>query len=111
MNAGDSVNFAVRLSEDGEMIGEAILWNFTSDGTAELCCRISSEYQGEGCGKAAFGAAADFAVHFLNVRVVARCFRGNAASYRMITANGFIPVNEDEKYYYFEYKKGDGPVC
>ena len=36
MQAGDSVNFAVRLSEDGEMIGEAILWNFTSDGSAEL---------------------------------------------------------------------------
>ncbi|MBR0086071.1 MAG: DUF2156 domain-containing protein, partial [Lachnospiraceae bacterium] len=27
MQTGDSINFAVRLSEDGEMIGEAILWN------------------------------------------------------------------------------------
>ena len=34
MAAGDSVNLAVRLSADGEMIGEAILWNFSPDGTA-----------------------------------------------------------------------------
>ena len=38
--AGDSIDLAVRLSDDGEMIGETVLWNFTSHGTAELGCRI-----------------------------------------------------------------------
>ena len=110
MQAGDSVNFAVRLSEDGEMIGEAILWNFTSDGSAELGCRIMPACQGKGYGKAAFGAAADFAERFLQVRVFARCFRENRASRRMITANGFSPVREDRDSIYFERTAGRMPV-
>ena len=102
MRAGDSINFAVRLSKDGEMIGEVVLWNFTSDGTAELGCRIFAEYQGNGYGKTAFGAVADFATRVLNVKVVARCFRENMPSYRMIVANDFILQDKDEKCYYFK---------
>ena len=102
MRAGDSVNFAVRLSENGEMIGEAVLWNFTSDGFAELGCRILPEYQGKGYGRSAFGAAADYAVRSLNVKVYARCYKNNAPSYRMIAANGFTPVRGDDDFYYFE---------
>ncbi len=104
MRAGDSINFAIRLSKDGEMIGEAILWNFTLDGTAELGCRIFPEYQGKGYGKSAFKAAADFAVHSLNLKVIARCYRKNKASYRMITTAGFVQVREDEEFCYFEQK-------
>ena len=102
MQAGDSVNFAVRLSERGEMIGEVIIWNFTANGTAELGCRILREYQGKGCGRDAFGAGAEFAARTLGVKVIARCFRENTASYRMIAANGFVPLREDSEFYYFE---------
>ena len=98
MRSGDSINFAVRLSEEGAMIGEAILWNFTFDGTAELGCRILPEYQGNGYGKAAFKAAAEFASFDLDLKVWARCFRENTPSYRMIVANGFTPLCENEKY-------------
>ena len=83
------------------MIGEAILWNFTSDGTAELGCRILPEYQGNGYGKAAFGAVADFAVNTLNVKVWARCFRENTPSYRMILTDGFTPLCEDDDFLFF----------
>ena len=107
MAAGDSINFAVRLAEDDEMIGEAILWNFTSDGTAELGCRILPEYQGKGYGKAAFGAVADFAVNTLNVKVWARCYRENTPSYRMIASNGFTPLWENEDFCYFEKRVGE----
>lgn len=102
MRAGDSVNLAVRLTEDGEMIGEAILWNFSADGAGELGCRILREYQGKGYGTAAFGAAADYGRRRLGLRLFARCFRGNAASRRMITANGFLPQREDETFFWFE---------
>ena len=105
MAAGDSINFAVRLTEDGEMIGEAVLWNFTSDGTAELGCRIMPAYQGKDRGRAAFGAVADFASRSLEVKVTARCFRENTPSSRMITASGFVPLRSDEKYFYYEYEK------
>lgn len=101
MTAGDSINFAIRLKNDGEMIGEAILWNFTSDGTAELGCRILPKYQGNGYGKAAFGEVADFAARVLNMKVWARCYRENTPSFHMITAQGFMPLCEDEEFIYF----------
>lgn len=107
MAVGDSVNFAIRLAEDGEMIGEAVLWNFTSDGTAELGCRLLPEYQGNGYGKAAFGAVADFAVNTLNAKVWARCYRENTPSYRMIASNGFTPLWENEDFCYFGKRVGE----
>lgn len=102
MRAGDSVNFAVRLAEDGPMIGEAVLWSFTSDGTGEVGCRILPEYQGRGYGTAAFGAAAELAARVLKLNTTARCYKDNAASRRMITANGFVPAFEDETFFYFK---------
>ncbi|MBE6529431.1 MAG: GNAT family N-acetyltransferase [Ruminococcaceae bacterium] len=104
MNVGDSINFAIRLSENGEMIGEAILWNFSYDGTAELGCRILPQYQRNGYGKTAFKAAAEFAVHSLNLQVTARCDKRNTASCRMIAASGFIPRQENDTYYYFDHQ-------
>lgn len=101
-SAGDSINFAIRLSENGKMIGEAILWNFTYDGTAELGCRIFPEYHQKGYGKTAFKAVAEFAVQYLDVKVWARCHRENEVSYRMITGSGFSKKSEDETFYYFE---------
>ena len=102
MRAGDSVNFAVRQSEDGPMIGETILWNFTSDGFAEVGCRLFPAYHGKGYGKCAFGLTADYAERSLNVRVKARCFRENTPSRRMIEANGFVCVRRDDTHEYFE---------
>ena len=101
MRAGDSINFAVRESEAGKMIGEALLWNFTADGTAEIGCRISPEYQGKGYGGAAFKALADFAQNTLNTNVAARCFKENNASYKMIVSAAFSLSGEDDKYCYF----------
>ena len=103
--AGDSINFAIRLSPNGELIGETILWNFTLDGTAELGCRLFPKYQGKGYGKAAFSATADFARNLLNLKVISRCYRQNAASYRMITAAGLSKTREDKDFYYFEYER------
>lgn len=108
---GDSVNFAVRLSPGGDLIGEAILWNFTSDGYAELGCRLFPEYQGRGYGKAAFRAAADFAESALRVKVYARCFPENLPSYRMIAASGFEPCCADGNYQYFTHKSAPRPSC
>lgn len=105
MQAGDSINFAVRLDETGEMIGEAILWNFTFDGSAELGCRILPAFQNKGYGKAAFKAAADFAARTLHCKVTARCDKRNTASRHMIAASGFLPVGEDDTFDYFECEK------
>lgn len=104
MQAGDSVNFAIRLSEEGMMAGEAILWNFTADGRAELGLRLLPEYHNRGYGKAAFAAAADYAKNELKLKVYARCFRENTPSEKMITAGGFEPWYETETHLYFRRK-------
>lgn len=106
MNAGDSINFAVRSVEHGEMIGECILWNFTPDGYAELGCRLLPAYHGKGYGKVAFGAAAEFAEQTLGLKVWARCHIQNEASFRMISGNNFRMVRQDESFYYFQRNTG-----
>lgn len=104
MRIGDSINFAVRLSENGQMIGEGILWNFTDDGSAELGCRLMPEYHKKGYGKSAFAALADFAEQTLELKVWARCHLQNRASYHMILASGFQETAQDDTFYYFERK-------
>ncbi|MBR1709869.1 MAG: GNAT family N-acetyltransferase [Clostridia bacterium] len=101
MQAGDSINLAIRLSEEGPMIGEVILWHFTVNGSVEIGCRLFPEYHGKGLGKAAFAAAAEFARDTLGLHPNARCYIDNLASYRMILASGMNRTNKDEEYFYF----------
>lgn len=104
MRVGDSINFAIRLNAQGEMIGEAILWNFTADRYAELGCRLLPQYHGRGYGKAAFRTAADFAEKALDVKVYARCFPENIPSRKMIAASGFEPCCVKGTYQFFSRK-------
>ena len=95
-----AANFAVRL--DGKLIGEAVLYRFDCRGGAELGCRIDRAYAGKGYGTEAFAAVADWALYKVHLsRVVAKCFKENQASYKMLSScmrkNG-----EDETFYYFE---------
>ncbi|MBO7657702.1 MAG: GNAT family N-acetyltransferase [Clostridia bacterium] len=101
MATGDSINFAIRLSSDGEMAGEAILWNFTYDGFAELGCRLLPRYQGSGIGTFVFKEAASFAEDTLGLKVCARCCHENIRSRRMILSSGFTPCGSDGEYEYF----------
>ncbi len=94
-----AINFAVRL--DGAMIGEAVLYRFDYKGAAELGCRIAPEHAGHGYGAEAFAAVADWALYRLHMtKIVAKCFKENEASRRMLASN-MRPDGEDEKYFYF----------
>ena len=101
MDAGDSINFAIRKEEKGEMMGEVILWNFTLGKTAEIGCRLLPKYQGNGYGKTAFGIATDYAEKVLKVKLFTKCFAVNKPSVKMITANGFNEIKRDGKYIFF----------
>ena len=95
-----AVNFAVRL--DGKLIGEAVLYRFDCRGSAELGCRIDAAYAGHGYGTEAFSAVANWGLYQLQLsRIVAKCFKENDASFRMLSScmrrNG-----EDEMFFYFE---------
>lgn len=102
MLVGDSINLAVRKSENGEMAGEGILWNFTHDGSCEVGCRLLPEYQGKGMGKAAFIALCDYAEKTLGLKLLARSHKNNEASKRMIGAAGFKEISEKDCYIYYQ---------
>ena len=94
-----AVNFAIRL--DGKCIGEALLYHFDGKGGAEEGCRIAPEYGGQGYGAEAFRAVAEWGLYDRHLgHVVAKCFKENTASYKMLSScmrkNG-----EDEKFFYF----------
>ena len=94
------VNFAVRLGED--FIGEAVLYNPDWQGGMELGCRIAPTYAGRGYGTEAFAAAADWALYGLGLaRVVAKCFKENGPSYKMLSSC-MRETGQDETYFYFE---------
>ena len=97
---GLAANFAIRL--DGKLIGEAVLYRFDYQGGAELGCRIDKAYDGHGYGTEAFAAVADWGLYKVHLnRVVAKCYKENQASYKMLSScmrrNG-----EDETFFYFE---------
>lgn len=95
-----AVNFAVRLK--GKLIGEVVLYRPDFRGGFEQGCRIAPAYAGHGYGTEAFAAAADWALYHLGLaRVVAKCFKENAASHKML-ASCMRPSGEDETYFYFE---------
>ena len=94
-----AVNFAVRL--DGALIGEAVLYRFDWRGGAELGCRIAPAFAHNGYGTEAFSAVADWALYRLELsHVVAKCYRENEASYRMLSSC-MRRSGEDETFFYF----------
>lgn len=95
-----AINFAVRL--DGKCIGEAVLYRFDYKGGAELGCRIAPEYAGNGYGTEAFAAVADWALYKVHLtRVVAKCYKENEASRKMLSSC-MRPNGEDDTFYYFQ---------
>ena len=97
-----AVNFAIRL--EGKFIGEAVLYRFDYRGGAELGCRILPEFAGNGYGAEAFRRAAEWSLYELGLyRLVAKCYKENEASRKMLSAC-MRASGEDETFYYFEKK-------
>ena len=94
-----AVNWAVRLED--QCIGEVVLYCPDFRGGFELGCRIAPAYDGNGYGTEAFAAAADWALYRLGVKqIVAKCYRENKASYRMLSSC-MRPNGQDDTFYYF----------
>ena len=95
-----AINFAVRL--EGRCIGEVVLYNGDWRGSMEQGCRIAPEFAGHGYGTEAFAAVADWALYHLGLtRVVAKCYKENAASERMLSFC-MRHTHDDETFRYFE---------
>ena len=95
-----AINFAVRL--EGQCIGEVVLYNGDWRGSMEQGCRIAPEYAGHGYGTEAFAAVADWALYQLGLtRVVAKCYRENTPSFKMLSSC-MRHTRDDETFQYFE---------
>ena len=95
-----AINFAVRL--EGQCIGEVVLYNGDWRGSMEQGCRIAPEYAGHGYGTEAFAAVADWALYHLGLtRVVAKCYRENTPSFKMLSSC-MRHTRDDETFQYFE---------
>ena len=118
-DAPDAAHFEKVLAEDeargvcysrkitdksGAFVGEAVLYNFRLDGSAELGLRITEGAAGKGYGREAYKAVADEALRLLPA-LHARCFKQNEPSRKMILSAGFSEVREDDEMFYFVRKK------
>ena len=64
--------------------------------------RIDKAYAGNGYGTEAFQAAAEWGLYQVNLsRVVAKCYRENEASYKMLSSC-MRRSGEDDTFFYFE---------
>ncbi len=100
---GDSINLAIRLKDDNKLIGEVILWHFTFNNDVELGIRLFEEYHNKQIGKIAFALLTKYAKENLKLKPKAKCYKENISSYKMILNCNYKLINEDDKFYYFEY--------
>lgn len=99
---GRGVCYSRKIEDyEGNFVGEAVLYNFRLDGSAELGLRVSGDKAGKGYGREAYRAVAEEALRLLPA-LHARCFKANARSKKMILAAGFSLVREDDEMYYFK---------
>ena len=102
---GRGVCYSRKISDlGGAFVGEAVIYNFRLDGSAELGLRITAEAAGKGYGREAYKAVAEEALKRLPA-LHARCYKENLQSKKMILAAGFSMVGENEEMYYFKKTK------
>lgn len=95
-----TLNFAVRVGEN--FVGEVVLYRFDHRGGAELGVRILPAYLRRGYAKEAFEAVANWALYTLGAeRVVAKCFRNNVASAKLLSSL-MRQTDTDDTMLYFE---------
>ena len=107
-NKRHSFSFGIHLN--GNLIGEAVFYNFKIGGECEVGLRLFKEYQGKGYGKKVFKRVSDFLIYELKMSTLhAKCFKQNIASKGMITYSGFTMHSEDDKFFYF--KRNSSLLC
>lgn len=112
LEAGESVNWALRDSETKEMMGSISLWNFSKDRkTAEMGYAMKPDFHGNGYMDEAMKAVVNYGFEELNLDLIeAFTSRYNESSKKLLLKNHFVhnPSREDEDNldnFIFELKK------
>ena len=74
---GYSINFAIRESENGELLGETIVYNFTYNKNAEMGCRLLKKAWGKKLDAKAYRLTLEWAEKTLGVSITGKCFKEN----------------------------------
>lgn len=102
---GRGIAYSRKITDrEGRFVGEAVLYNFRLDGSAELGLRITADCAGRGYGREAYRALADEAIKIFP-RLHARCYKENAPSRAMILSAGFQERRENSEMYFFSREK------
>lgn len=87
---------------DGKFSGEVVLHNFGYNGECEIGVRLLPEYEGKGIAKEAVEAYAAYALFEMDIDcVMAKCYKQNMRSRRMLLSAGLKECGEDETFFYF----------
>ena len=96
----EEYSLAVRL--DNKMIGEIVFYNFGYFADAEIGFRFFNEYRGKGYATESVSAALDYLKGIKAKRVLARAFKENTPSLKLIEKSGFTKIRETEQQYFYE---------
>ncbi len=84
------------------LVGECVFHNFTYDNTVELGVRLLPEAEHNGYAAEAMRAMAAHALCYWGLeKAVAKCYRDNLPSRRMLLASGLRDDHEDDTFFYF----------
>lgn len=85
-----------------ELIGEVVLHEFGYQSEVEIGVRLLPEWEGKGYAAEAVDRLTRYAFsHFGMERVLAKCYRENDRSRKLILSLGMKPCGEDETFFYF----------
>lgn len=101
-------SFAIRLTSGGDLIGEATVYDFSFDGSAELGIRISAPFQGKKYAKTALNRIICRLEETIQPTFLrAKCFTQNVASRALFISLGFTESEDtSDGYYHFEKRFG-----
>ncbi len=101
------VNLCLKIVEKStkKMVGEVVLYNFDYENNVEIGFRLFTNAQGKGYAGEAVSLACKYIETVLKKTVIAKTFKINIASQKVLKKNCFEKTSEDKKYFYFIKKK------
>ena len=97
--------YSLAIKKDGVLVGEVVFHNFDYFGGVEIGFRLNSEYHRKGITTKAVEKMKVYAKEVIKAKTLkGKCLLENLPSKNLFIKLGFSLINQDEKYFYFEYQ-------
>lgn len=97
--------YSLAIKKDGLLVGEVVFHNFDYFGGVEIGFRLNSEYHRKGVTTKAVEKMKEYAKEVIKAKIIkGKCLLENLPSKNLFIKLGFSLINQDEKYFYFEYQ-------